>query len=78
MQRLLREAERGPLRFEVDAPRIETLREELRASARRRDATLVAVGLLFGGLVWLAVGAPPVGVGVALVVMPSGYLLLRR
>ena len=31
------------------------LREEMRASARRRDAVIVGATVLFGGLVWLAV-----------------------
>jgi hypothetical protein len=43
----------------VEQPGFEHLREEIRASARRRDATIVAATTLLGGLVWLAIGISP-------------------
>ncbi len=44
----------GTLRMQVDSPAIEALREEVRRSARRRDAITVGAAILAGGLVWLA------------------------
>lgn len=38
-----------------EAAAMSRLREEMRASARRRDAVIVGATVLFGGLVWLAV-----------------------
>jgi hypothetical protein len=38
---------------------VEELRAELRASARRRDSTIVGAVTLLGGLVWLAVSFNP-------------------
>ena len=42
------------------------LREELRASARRRDAVVIGAALLAGGIVWLAVARNPMWLGWAL------------
>jgi ferric-dicitrate binding protein FerR (iron transport regulator) len=49
----------GNFRLKVEQPGIEELRAELRASARRRDATIVGAVTLLGGLVWLAVSFNP-------------------
>jgi hypothetical protein len=38
---------------------MDELRAELRAGARRRDATIVGAVSLLGGLVWLAVNINP-------------------
>jgi hypothetical protein len=43
----------------VEQPGIEELRAELRASARRRDATIAGAVTLLGGIVWLAVSFNP-------------------
>jgi hypothetical protein len=51
---------------------------ELRASARRRDRTLVAVTLLALGVLWLALGAEPVIAGLAVAAGAATYLLVRR
>ena len=42
------------------------LREELRATARRRDAVVVGAALLASGIVWLAVARHPQWLGWAL------------
>ncbi|HKD54803.1 MAG TPA: ubiquinone biosynthesis regulatory protein kinase UbiB, partial [Steroidobacteraceae bacterium] len=42
------------------------LREELRASARRRDSVVIGAALLAGGIVWLAVARNPMWLGWAL------------
>ena len=59
LQQAVQQASDGNLRLKVDQTGIEELRAELRASARRRDATLVGAATLLGGLVWLAVSFNP-------------------
>jgi ubiquinone biosynthesis protein len=59
LQQAVQQASDGNLRLKVDQPGIEELRAELRASARRRDTTIVGAVTLLGGLVWLAVSFNP-------------------
>jgi len=59
LQQAVQAASDGNFRLRVEQPGIEELRAELRASARRRDATIVGAVTLLGGLVWLAVSFNP-------------------
>jgi ferric-dicitrate binding protein FerR (iron transport regulator) len=59
LQQAVQQAADGNLRLKVEQPGIEELRAELRASARRRDTTIVGAVTLLGGLVWLAVSFNP-------------------
>jgi ubiquinone biosynthesis protein len=59
LQQAVQHASDGNFRLKVEQPGIEELREELRAGARRRDATIVGAVTLLGGLVWLAVSFNP-------------------
>jgi ubiquinone biosynthesis protein len=59
LQQAVQAASDGNFRLKVEQPGIEELRAELRASARRRDATIVGAVTLLGGLVWLAVSFNP-------------------
>jgi ubiquinone biosynthesis protein len=59
LQQAVQAASDGNFRLRVEQPGIEELRAELRASARRRDATIVGAATLLGGLVWLAVSFSP-------------------
>jgi len=59
-------------------PRLETLRAELRAGARRRDQTIVASAVLVLGGLWLAMGAEPWWTGAALLSGTVAFLLMRR
>jgi ubiquinone biosynthesis protein len=59
LQQAVQQAADGNLRIKVDQTGIEELRGELRASARRRDTTIVGAVTLLGGLVWLAVSFNP-------------------
>jgi ubiquinone biosynthesis protein len=59
LQQAVQHASDGNFRLKVEQPGIEELRAELRASARRRDATIVGAVTLLGGLVWLAVSFNP-------------------
>jgi len=59
LQQAVQQAADGNLRLKVDQSGIEDLRAELRASARRRDTTIVGAVTLLGGLVWLAVSFNP-------------------
>ena len=78
LRRLLHEAEsrRTLLAGESVDPR--RLVAELRASARRRDRTLVAVTVLALGVLWVALDAEPVVAGIAAVAGAIAYLLARR
>ena len=59
LQQAVQHASDGNFRLKVEQPGIEQLRAELRASARRRDATIVGAVTLLGGIVWLAVSFNP-------------------
>jgi ubiquinone biosynthesis protein len=71
LQQFLQQASEGSFRLKVEQAGIEELRRELRAGARRRDATLVAAVTLLGGIVWLAVGAAPIA---GIVLLGAGLL----
>jgi ubiquinone biosynthesis protein len=57
LQQVVQQASEGRFRITVDQPGIEELRREIRTSARRRDATILASATLLAGLAWLAIGA---------------------
>jgi ubiquinone biosynthesis protein len=78
VRRLVREAETRDSLFATDLPRLEPLRAELRAGARRRDQTIVASAVLVLGGLWLAVGAAPAWPGLAALAGATAYLLARR
>ncbi|MGB5105046.1 MAG: ubiquinone biosynthesis regulatory protein kinase UbiB [Steroidobacteraceae bacterium] len=59
LQQAVQQASEGKFRLKVEQGGIDELRQEIRASARRRDATIVAAATLLGGIVWLALGASP-------------------
>jgi len=59
LQQAVQHAADGDFRIRIEQPGIEELRAELRAGARRRDATMVGAVTLLGGLVWLAVSFNP-------------------
>jgi ubiquinone biosynthesis protein len=59
LQQAVQQASEGNLRIRVEQEGIEALRAEVRAGARRRDATIVGAVTLLGGLVWLAVNINP-------------------
>jgi ubiquinone biosynthesis protein len=71
LQQFLQQASEGDFRLKVEQAGVEELRRELRASARRRDSTLLAAATLLGGIVWLAVGAAPVA---GIVLLGAGLL----
>ena len=59
LQQFVQQASEGKFRLKVEQAGLEELRSELRASARRRDATVISGAVLLGGLVWLALGSSP-------------------
>jgi ubiquinone biosynthesis protein len=59
LQHAVQQASAGEFRIRVEHPGVEELRREMRANARRRDATMVGAVTLLGGLVWLAVAMNP-------------------
>jgi ubiquinone biosynthesis protein len=77
LQQAVQHASDGNFRLKVEQPGIEELRAELRASARRRDATIVGAVTLLGGLVWLAVSFNP-WPGIALSVAGLLAIVLAR
>jgi ubiquinone biosynthesis protein len=77
LQQAVQQASEGKFRLKVEQDGIAELRQELRESARKRDATIVAAATLLGGLVWLALGAAP-WPGVALCAAGLLALVLAR
>jgi ubiquinone biosynthesis protein len=77
LQQAVQQASEGNFRLKVEQPGLEELRAEIRASARRRDATVVGAVTLLGGLVWLAVSFNP-WPGVALTVAGVLAIVLAR
>jgi len=59
LQQAVQQASEGKFRLKVEQGGIDELRQEVRESARQRDATIVAAATLLGGIVWLALGAAP-------------------
>jgi ubiquinone biosynthesis protein len=59
LQQAVQQASEGNLRIRVEQDGIEALRAEVRAGARRRDATILGAVTLLGGFVWLAVNINP-------------------
>ena len=78
MRRLIREAEARRALFPSDSTEYRRLVAELRAGARRRDRTLVAVAVLGLGVLWIMFGAEPLVAGVAAAAAATAYLLARR
>jgi ubiquinone biosynthesis protein len=77
LQQAVQQASEGNLRIRVEQEGIEALRAEVRAGARRRDATVVGAVTLLGGFVWLAVNVNP-WPGVVLCAAGLLTVLLRR
>jgi ubiquinone biosynthesis protein len=59
LQQAVQQASDGNFRIRIEQGGLDELRAELRAGARRRDATMVGAVALLGGLVWLAVNINP-------------------
>jgi len=59
LQQVVQQASEGNFRIRVEQGGMDALRAEVRAGARRRDATTVGAVTLLGGLVWLAVNISP-------------------
>jgi ubiquinone biosynthesis protein len=77
-RRVIVEAQTREYLLRTDVPRLESLREELRASAQRRDRTIVAAAVLVGGVLWFALGATPAWAGLLAGAGAIAYLALRR
>jgi ubiquinone biosynthesis protein len=54
LQQFVQKASEGTLRIRVDNEPYAELRREIRASARRRDQTIVGAAVLLAGILWLA------------------------
>ncbi len=78
LRRLVREAEARHTLLPSESGEYRRLVAELRASARRRDRTLVAATVLTLGVLWLALGAEPALAGAAAALGAIAYLLARR
>jgi ubiquinone biosynthesis protein len=76
IQQALMQAAEGRYRVNVKNDGVEELRRELRASARRRDQTILASALLFSGVLWFALVIDPFWPGAAC--LAAGILVLLR
>jgi len=78
LQTIVQQASEGRLRLKVEQSGVDELREELRRSARRRDATVVAAAVLLGGVVWLALDGLTWPAALTIVVGLAGAVFARR
>ena len=78
LRRLVREAEARGALFPSESTEYRRLVAELRAGARRRDRTLVAITVLVLGVLWIMFGGEPLVAGVAAAAGAIAYLLVRR
>ncbi len=73
-------AQDGTLRLQIEAKGldqgVESLKQTMQRSDRRRDAITIGAALLLGGIVWLAVGRDPAWVGGGLAAAGAGWILL--
>ncbi|HEY5807795.1 MAG TPA: ubiquinone biosynthesis regulatory protein kinase UbiB [Povalibacter sp.] len=68
LQQVIQRAADGRLSIPVQSQDLETLRQEIRDDARRRDVTVIsAIGLL-GGIFWFALHRDPLWPGVVLII----------
>jgi ubiquinone biosynthesis protein len=68
-------AQDGRLRLAVEAPEINSLRNEIKRTNRRRDKVTIASVVLLGGIVWLALGREPSWAGWGMVGAGIGWLI---
>jgi len=78
VRRLLHEAETRRTLWPSESAEHRRLLAELRASARRRDRTLVGVAVLVLGVLWIIFGREPLLAGVVAAAGAASYLLVRR
>src|ERR1700741_4228466 len=77
IQQALMQAAEGRYRINVKNDGVEELRRELRASARRRDQTILASALLFSSVLWFAMVSDPIWPG-ALCLLGGILTLFKR
>ena len=77
IQQALMQSAEGRYRLPVRSEGVAELRKELKASARRRDQTILASALLFSGIVWFALVRDPAWPGL-LCLLSGAVTLLRR
>ncbi|MES1196804.1 MAG: ubiquinone biosynthesis regulatory protein kinase UbiB, partial [Steroidobacter sp.] len=78
IQQALMQMAEGRYKVPVHTPDVSQLREEIRASARRRDQTILASALLFTGVTWFAVVIEPLWPGFVCAGAGLITLLLRK
>ena len=76
IQQALMQSAEGRYRLPVKSEGLDELRQELLASAKRRDQTILASALLFSGVVWFALVHEPNWPGIAC--LATGALVLWR
>jgi ubiquinone biosynthesis protein len=79
VENAIQQAADGRFSLPIEAKNIELLRQEIRESSRRRDATLITVTATLGGILWLALAEGPSWPGYALIIASIfGFISLRR
>lgn len=76
LHRAVRLAANDELRVPVENQDAEAMREETRASARRRDYAILSAAFVLGGILWFALVRAPIWPGV--LSLASGFLLFWR
>jgi ubiquinone biosynthesis protein len=78
VQKVIQRAAEGRLVMNVQSPDTELLRAEVRASARRRDVTLLASSGILGAIFWFAVDRDPAWPGLVLLAISALTLWYGR
>jgi len=78
VENAIQRAADGRLRLQVEASNLESLRQELRESARRRDTTIIGSFASLGGILWLALSPPLLWPGIVLLLAGIATLAFAR
>jgi ubiquinone biosynthesis protein len=78
VQQVMQRAADGRLSVKVETPDAESLRREIRDSARRRDATIISAAGMLGAIVWLAVQRDPAWPSIVLLIASALTLWYGR
>lgn len=78
LKRVLQQAAAGGIELKVTNPDLHALRDEIRASDRRRYGSVASAALLLAGTIFLALGGEPRWAGASVIVVALVWMVLAR